>query len=42
MKWSDAFPKGLFLDQLIEASREELKEECNYILEAEKQMKYYD
>jgi aarF domain-containing kinase len=28
------------LDDLIEASREELKEECNYLIEAEKQKKY--
>jgi len=42
MVWSGAFPKGLYLDDLINASREELKEECNYLIEAEKQMKYYD
>lgn len=32
----------MFLDRLIDYSRKELHEECNYILEAEKQMKMYN
>ena len=32
------FPKGLFIDNIIEAMSEELKEECDYELEAKNQV----
>lgn len=31
------FPRGLYLNDLIENTRSELHEECNYLIEAEKQ-----
>ena len=39
MDYTGAFPSNMFLDQFIENSRVELKEECDYELEAEKQMR---
>ena len=35
--YTGAFPKNLFLDDFIDVTRIELKEECDYIQEAEKQ-----
>ena len=39
MDYTGVFPKTMFLDDFINISRQELKEECNYELEAEKQIK---
>ena len=41
MEWTGAFPKGLYLSELIDATRIELKEECNYYTESSKQKKYH-
>lgn len=40
MNYTGAFPKTMFLDKLIQSSREELAEECDYEIEASKQKKY--
>lgn len=40
MDLTGVFPRTMFLDDFITASRVELKEECDYVLEAEKQRKY--
>lgn len=37
MMYTGVFPKQMFLDRLINYSRMELHEECNYLLEADKQ-----
>ncbi|KAL4499838.1 hypothetical protein ABPG72_015187 [Tetrahymena utriculariae] len=42
MIYTGVFPKQMFLDRLIDYSRKELHEECNYTLEAEKQIKMYN
>jgi predicted unusual protein kinase regulating ubiquinone biosynthesis (AarF/ABC1/UbiB family) len=39
MDYTGVFPKTMFLDDFIRISREELKEECDYEKEAEKQIK---
>ena len=36
MDLTKMFPKTMFLDKLIENTRKELREECDYILEAKK------
>jgi len=40
LDYTGMFPKTMFLDEFIKNTRIELKEECDYILEAEKQTKY--
>ena len=35
------FPRGLYLDELIKVTRGELHWECDYLREAEIQMKYH-
>ncbi len=40
MKIGKLFPKTLYLERLIESTRQELHEECDYKKEAEKQTKY--
>lgn len=40
MKYTGFFPKNLFMDRIIENTRNELHEECDYIIEREKQLKY--
>lgn len=42
MNYTGIFPKSMFLDDFISNTRVELKEECNYTLEAEKQMRYHE
>ena len=39
MDYTGVFPKTMFLDDFIRISREELKEECDYELEAQKQQR---
>lgn len=39
MDYTGVFPKTMFLGDFIKNTRVELKEECDYVLEAEKQMK---
>lgn len=39
MDYTGVFPKSMFLDDFIRISREELKEECDYELEAQKQQR---
>ena len=39
MNYTGIFPKTMFLDDFINNTRIELKEECDYIIEAEKQRK---
>lgn len=39
-KYFNLIPKGMFIDNLILNLGKELKEECDYIVEAQKQMKY--
>jgi aarF domain-containing kinase len=39
MIYTKAFPKSMFLDKLINYSRKELHEECDYVIEAKKQNK---
>mmetsp|Transcript_8814 Transcript_8814/g.10544 ORF Transcript_8814/g.10544 Transcript_8814/m.10544 type:complete len:569 (-) Transcript_8814:44-1750(-) len=36
------FPKGIFIENIIKVMKEELKEECNYVLEAEHQERFRD
>ncbi|GBG28548.1 Atypical kinase COQ8A, mitochondrial [Hondaea fermentalgiana] len=36
------FPRGLFIDRIVEVMKEELREECDYLAEAEHQMKFRD
>ena len=38
--WTNFLPRGLFFDALVNNSREDLKNECNYLLEAESQLKF--
>ena len=40
MTYTGVFPSTMFLDDFIANSRAELKEECDYVLEAQKQIKY--
>lgn len=40
MIYTNIFPKTMFLDQLIQNTKIELIEECNYLLEAKKQETY--
>jgi aarF domain-containing kinase len=40
MNYTGFFPKNLFMDRIIENARNELHEECDYIIEREKQLKY--
>jgi aarF domain-containing kinase len=42
MNYTGIFPKSMFLDDFIKNTRIELKEECDYVLEKEKQMKYLE
>ena len=42
MDYTGVFPKTMFLDDFINNTRVELKDECDYKLEAAKQMKYYE
>ncbi len=42
MNYTGIFPKSMFLDDFITNTRVELKEECDYSLEAEKQMRYHE
>jgi aarF domain-containing kinase len=37
MTYTGALPKTMFLDQLIANTRRELFEECDYLVEAQKQ-----
>lgn len=39
MDYTGVFPKTMFLDDFIKNTRVELKEECDYVKEAEKQMR---
>lgn len=39
-QWTNILPRGLFADALVENSREDLVNECNYLLEAQNQMKF--
>eukprot|EP00340_Litonotus_pictus_P009417 CAMPEP_0170531416 /NCGR_PEP_ID=MMETSP0209-20121228/61628_1 /TAXON_ID=665100 ORGANISM="Litonotus pictus, Strain P1" /NCGR_SAMPLE_ID=MMETSP0209 /ASSEMBLY_ACC=CAM_ASM_000301 /LENGTH=379 /DNA_ID=CAMNT_0010826027 /DNA_START=528 /DNA_END=1663 /DNA_ORIENTATION=+ len=41
-KYLNLVPKGLYIDKVVDNLGSEIKEECNYILEGEKQMRYYD
>lgn len=36
------FPRGLYIDELINVSRHELHNECDYIREAEYQTRYHN
>lgn len=36
MEYTKIFPKTMFLDKLIENTRKELHEECDYLVEAKK------
>lgn len=40
MKYTKIFPKTLFVDKLILNTKKELYEECNYIIEGEKQERF--
>ena len=40
MDYTGIFPKTMFLDKLIANTRKELYEECDYLVEAEKQIRY--
>eukprot|EP01138_Halocafeteria_seosinensis_P012502 gb/GECG01012775.1/.p1 GENE.gb/GECG01012775.1/~~gb/GECG01012775.1/.p1 ORF type:complete len:699 (+),score=94.68 gb/GECG01012775.1/:1-2097(+) len=40
LKFGDFFPKGLYLDSMLEVAREELKLECDYLNEAACQKKF--
>ena len=40
MKYTKIFPKTLFVDKLIINTKKELYEECNYLIEAEKQERF--
>jgi aarF domain-containing kinase len=40
LKLSGLVPKGLYLDQLLSVARDELKVECDYIAEADKQRRF--
>jgi hypothetical protein len=40
MKFTGAFPKGAYLENLINYTRAELKEECDYRIELKKQQRY--
>ena len=42
MNYTGIFPKSMFLEDFITNTRVELKDECNYKLEAQKQMKYHE
>lgn len=42
MKYTNIFPRQLFLDEIIKNARLELKEECDYIREADKQLVFRD
>lgn len=37
---SSAFPKGLFIDNILKVSKEELKEECDYTKEMQNQIRF--
>ncbi|CAG9313743.1 unnamed protein product [Blepharisma stoltei] len=38
--WTNILPKGLYFDALVDHTREDLINECNYSLEAEHQLKF--
>ena len=38
--YTNIFPKTMFIDDLVANARIELKEECDYIAEAQKQIKF--
>lgn len=38
--WTNILPRGLFVDEMIESIRIDLKNECNYLLEAEHQKRF--
>ncbi len=40
MEMTNLIPKGLYVDQIIQVAGQELREECDYLLEAEYQIKY--
>ena len=42
MKMTGAFPKTMFLDELIHHTKLELLEECDYVSEALKQTRMHD
>ena len=39
-EWTNILPRGLFFDALVDHSRQDLINECNYLLEAENQIKF--
>ena len=39
-EWTNILPRGLFFDALVDHSRQDLINECNYILEAENQTRF--
>ena len=41
-EWTNILPRGLFVDALVNNSRQDLVNECNYTLEAENQMRFAD
>jgi aarF domain-containing kinase len=40
MTYTNIFPKTMFLDKLLEHTKKELYEECDYLVEAAKQERY--
>lgn len=38
--WTNVLPRGLFFDALVDHSRQDLINECDYLLEAESQLKF--
>lgn len=42
MDYTNIFPKQLFMDEIIKNARTELKEECDYKKEAQKQLRFRD
>lgn len=40
LQYTNVFPKGLYVDNLLEVAHDELSKECDYTLEAANQKKF--